>query len=345
MIKNLWFWVSAVLLLFVAYLYNRGELAPQTAVSTPRFAIMLGGSEPFREQVASGAKAAASRYNADIELIVPKEDVSDQTKRLLQVDPGEFDGIAISPLEPDVQSRTIGALATRTKVVTYDNEMLDSVYHRHVGTNNYVAGGTCGQLVKEALPDGGELAIFVGTYDRQNAQLRVQGLVDTLKGAARVPGANLPAIDAPISAGEYTIVATYVDGLKPAVAKENAARALAEHPDLDGMVALYGYNGPMCLEALSEADKLGEIAVIAFDDQEPTLKGIETGSIYATVAQSPYEYGYESVRALLDVSRSEHASTAGLFAVPSTLYVPCTVVKADNLAEYRSQMQALGGAD
>jgi ribose transport system substrate-binding protein len=201
---------------------------------------------------------------------VPEEEVSDQTKRLVQLDPSDFDGVAISPLEPEAQSRTIGALATRTKVVTYDNEIPDSVYHRHVGTNNYVAGALCGQLVIEALPEGGNIAIFVGTYDRQNAQLRLQGLVDTLRGTARTPGANLDPIDQAIDAGDYTIVGTYVDGMKPAVAKENATRALEDHPELDGMVALYGYNGPMCLEALAEVRKLGEIAVVAFDDQEPT---------------------------------------------------------------------------
>jgi ribose transport system substrate-binding protein len=341
MIKNKWFWVSVILAVLVAYLYNRRELDPRDSPKVPHVAIVLGGSEPFRERVSAGAREAARRYNAKIDFIVPEEDASDQTERLLRIDPSDFDGIAISPLEPEAQARTITALATRTKVVTYDNEIPEAVYHRHVGTNNYVAGTLCGRLVKEALPSGGKIAIFVGSNDRLNAQLRRQGLVDALQATARTPGADLDPLDQVIQAGPYTIVATYVDGMKPAVAKENATRALEEHPDLSGMVALYGYNAPMCLDALAEAKKLGQLVVVAFDDQEPTLAGIEAGNIYATVAQNPYEYGYEAVAAVVDFSRDEDSAEVGLFAVPSTRYIPCTAVKADNLADYRSRLKTL----
>lgn len=341
MTKNKWFWVSVCLAVLAAFLYNRRELVPPKDVKVPRLAIVLGGSKPFREQIASGAREAAKQYNAEIETIAPEEDASDQTKQLLRIDPNQFDGIAISPLEPAAQARTISTLATRTKVVTYDNEVPEAVCHRHVGTNNYVAGTLCGQLLKEALPDGGKIAIFVGTHDRHNAQLRRQGLVDALSGTARTPGANLDPLDQVIQAGEYTIVATFIDGMKPSLARENASKSLAAHPDLKGMVALYGYNGPMCLEALEEGEKLGELVVVAFDDQAPTLAGIEAGNVYATVVQSPYEYGYEAVRALADFSRNEVSAEAGLFAVPSTRYIPCTAVKAENLAEYRNRMDSI----
>ncbi|TWU28680.1 substrate-binding domain-containing protein [Bythopirellula polymerisocia] len=338
MIKNKWFWVSVCLAVVFAIFYNRRELVSQDTSKVPRIAFVLGGSEPFREQVASGAREAAKQYNADIEFIVPEEEASYQTELLARIDPTEFEGVAISPLEPQAQARTISALSTRTKVVTYDNEVPEAVFHRHVGTNNYVAGTLCGQLIKEALPDGGKIALFVGTNDRLNAQHRRQGLVDALKGTRRTPGADLDPIDQTIEAGNFTIVATYIDNMIPAVAKENAVSALKEHPDLDGMIGLYGYNGPMCLEVLDEAKKLGEIAVIAFDDQEPTLAGIEAGNIFATVAQNPNQYGYEAVRVLADMSRNKYAAGAGLYAVPSTLYIPCTAVKAENLSEYRSKL-------
>ncbi len=339
MIKNKWFWVSVCLAVLFAFFFNRRELVSRDTLRVPRIAFVLGGSEPFREQVANGAREAGRQYNADIEFIVPEEDASDQTERLARIDPTDFDGIAISPLEPQAQSRTISALATRTKVVTYDNETPDSVFHRHVGTNNYVAGTLCGQLIKEALPSGGDIALFVGTHDRQNAQLRRQGLVDALKGIRRIPGVDLDPIDQAVEAGNYTIVETYVDDMRPSLAKENAARALKDHPDLNGMIGLYGYNGPMCLEALQEAEKLGKIKVVAFDDQEPTLAGIEAGTIFATVAQNPNEYGYEAVRVLADMSRNEFAAGAGLYAVPSTLYIPCTIVNAENLPDYRSKLE------
>ncbi len=341
MIKNIWFWVSVCLAVFVAYSYNQGEVDTPSTSENPRIAVVLGGSEPFRKQVSSGAKDAAKQFKASLEFIVPEEGASSQTELLMKFDPSDFHGVAISPLQPGEQARIISSLATRTKVVTYDNETPEAVCHRHVGTNNYVAGTLCGQLIREALPEGGKIALFVGTHDRQNAQLRRQGLVDALKGIARTPGANLDPIGQPIEAGDFTIVATYVDGMKPAAAKENATRALEEHPDLAGMIALYGYNGPMCLKALEEGQKLGDVKLVTFDDQAPTLAGIEAGHIYATVAQTPYEYGYEVVKALVEFSKNEQQASAGLFAVPSTRYIPCLAVKAENLTEYRSRLASL----
>ena len=54
----------------------------------------------------------------------------------------------------------------------------------------------------------------------------------------------------------------------------------------------------MCLEAIKEAGKTGQIQIIAFDEEAPTLQGIIDGHIYGTVVQNPYRYGYESVRIL-----------------------------------------------
>lgn len=336
MMKNKWFWVSAVLAVLVAYLYNRHELEPPTRAEGTRVAIVLGGSEPFRERVASGAKEAAEAYGAQVEFIVPEEDVSDQSRRLLRIDPNDFDGIAVSPLEPKTQASTINALANRLNVVTYDNEVPEASHQCHIGTNNYVAGTLCGQLVKEALPDGGELAIFVGTHDRQNAQLRRQGLIDELGGNSRTPGSDIDPLDGPIEAGPYTIVATYLDGMVPAKAKENASRAMKDHPELACMVALYGYNGPSCLQAVKEAEKVGEVMIVAFDDHDSTLSGIEHGDIYATVVQSPSRYGFEAVRVLVELARSDNTMLP--YAGKSQLYLPCTAVRSNNLADYKAKL-------
>ncbi len=50
----------------------------------------------------------------------------------------------------------------------------------HVGTNNCKAGHEAGKLIKQALPDGGDIMIFVGKLDAQNAIQRRQGVIDEL---------------------------------------------------------------------------------------------------------------------------------------------------------------------
>jgi ribose transport system substrate-binding protein len=46
--------------------------------------------------------------------------------------------------------------------------------------SNYDAGRMCGELVKEAMPGGGSVMIFVGRVEQDNARLRRQGVIDEL---------------------------------------------------------------------------------------------------------------------------------------------------------------------
>ena len=45
---------------------------------------------------------------------------------------------------------------------------------------NYLAGRMCGELVKEAMPDGGSVMLFVGRLEQLNARQRQQGVIDEL---------------------------------------------------------------------------------------------------------------------------------------------------------------------
>lgn len=344
MLQNKWFWLAVAAILIGAFLYNRRELnEPEIVSETPTIALLVGGkTDPFWQRVADGAQQAASVHGADLQVIIPEDGGDDQTKRLLTLNPDEYDGIAVSPMQPKKQTMPISVLATRTKVVTFDNDAPESVRHAYIGTNNYVSGVQCGRIVREALPDGGTVALFVGDHERENSQLRRQGVVDALRDDNRMPGEDLDPIDKPITAGPYTVVATYLDGGINSVAKENALRALEEHPDLDAMVGLYGHNAPMCLKALEEQGKLGEVKIVAFDGHEDTLAGIEAGQIAGAVVQEPFQYGFESVRILValaqDKSFQPHAGRG-------SFYLPCVTVTADNIVELQGKLMSQRDAD
>lgn len=337
MTSNKGFWILAVLALIGAFLYNREKLSRTEVKLKPRVAFFVGGPDPFWQKAIEGAQQAAQDHPADLNVIVPEKGGADQTRQLLVLSPKDYEGIAISPLEPNKQGLTISVLASQVMVVTYDNDAPNTLRHCHVGTNNYIAGRLCGKLIQQAIPNGGTIALFVGDHARENAQLRRQGIVDVLKNQNRTPGVNLDPIDEKIEAGNYTIVQTYLDGSDPDKAQANATLALQEHPDLSCMVALYGYNGPMCLKALEQADKLGQIRVVAFDDHQETLDGIEQGHIFATVAQDSYQYGYEAVRLLVHLTQSKPNVVP--FAGRGVIYFPCLAIRKENLGEFRVKLK------
>src|SRR5690606_3564326 len=146
----------------------------------------------------------------------------------------------------------------------------------------YKAGREAGKLIKEVIPDGGKVVIFVGRMEQLNAQQRRQGIIDELIDAPMQDGANLtisPTGDV-IAGDKYTIAGTLTDNFDYAKARSNAEDTIASHADLACMVGLFAYNIPNCLQAVEGAGKLGEIKLVSFDEAEDTLAGIAAGTVH-----------------------------------------------------------------
>ena len=67
-------------------------------------------------------------------------------------------------------------------IIGMKGQLASGVYKITVGHTTRMAGHEVGKLVKETMPDGGHIAIFVGKPDPINAQERRQGVLDELAG-------------------------------------------------------------------------------------------------------------------------------------------------------------------
>lgn len=229
----------------------------------------------------------------------------------------------------------LDTLTERVHLITQDSDAPKSKRRCFIGVDNYEAGRACGELLVEALPDGGEVAIFVGRLEQDNARLRRQGVIDALLG--RTPDATRSdAVDAALAGNGFTIVATRTDDFDAARAKSNVEDTLVKYPELAGVAGLFAYNAPACVEALKGAGRLGEVAIASFDEQDATLDGIEAGHVLGTVSQNPFQYGYESVRILKALCEGDES----VLPEGGTLSTPPTVVKKDNLEVFRAKLKA-----
>ncbi|MEQ8768861.1 MAG: sugar-binding protein [Planctomycetota bacterium] len=307
----------------------------ESSSSGTRVAYVTNGVASFWTIAAAGARAAGKDLNVDVEIRMPK-DVTDQ-KRIVEdlVNKG-VDGIAISPIDGAMQVELINEAAAQTKLITQDADAPSSNRLCYIGMDNYEAGRACGRLVKEALPEGGSVVFFIGRINQVNGKLRRQGVIDELMDWERDPERFTPAGEEP-KTGKYQILDTRLDELDPARAKANAQDAINKYPDLDCMVGFFADNPPACLEALRQADKLGEIQVVGFDEAPGTLQGIVDGHVHGTVTQQPYVYGYKSVEMLTKLIRGEEN------VIPESQYVdvPVTIVRKDNVEEFRKRLEEL----
>ncbi len=80
--------------------------------------------------------------------------------------------------------------------------------------------------------------------------------------------------------------------------------------------------------------------IVAFDQETDTMNGIKDGTIYGTVVQDPYKFGYDSVKLLAALAKGDKSG------IPASklIIVPTQAIKKDNIDAYMAdQKKKLGG--
>ena len=140
------------------------------------------------------------------------------------------------------------------------------------------------------MPGGGEVAIFVGKLDVGNAHERYQGVVESLEGS------------------NCQIVDVFTDQADRTRAQANVRAALAKYPDIKGIVGLWGYNGFSAVAVLKDYPE-HDVKIVGFDEDIETLQAIRRGEMVCSIAQNPYEFGYQSIKMLAKMHRGEAVRT------------------------------------
>jgi ribose transport system substrate-binding protein len=231
------------------------------------------------------------------------------------------DGIAISPIDPENQNTLINEAAKKAVIFTQDSDAPNSDRACYIGTDNVAAGRQAGQLIREALPGGGKIMLFVGKLDVRNAQERIQGIKEALAGS------------------KIEIIDVRTDDTDQVRAKSNAADTLVKYSDIQALVGLWSYNGPAILNAVKEAGKTGKVQIIAFDEADETLQGVREGAIYATVVQQPYEFGYQAIKLMAQAAKGDRS----VIPAGRQIIIPTLIVNKTNVEEFTNRINELRG--
>ncbi len=230
--------------------------AAPAATAGPEYAFITNGVADFWTIARAGAEKAAADLGVRVAVIMPAS-ITDQTRKIEDLLTRGSDGIAISPINPANQGEILAKAAAATNLITHDSDAPDSPRQVYIGMDNYEAGMVCGKLVREALPEGGKVMLFIGRLDQDNAQRRRQGCIDGILGRDPDPTRrDDPGIVLTSVEKKYEILGTMTDQFDRAKAKANAEDALLRHPDIAAMVGLFVYNPPLIIEALERAGRL-----------------------------------------------------------------------------------------
>jgi ribose transport system substrate-binding protein len=293
-----------------------------------KFAVVTTGVASFWDICKIGAEKAGEDLDVDVEVLMPNGGVEQKSKMEDLLSRG-VDGIAAAVIDPINQSEFFDEVAERVEFITMDTDAPDSKRKVYIGVDNYDAGRLCGQLVKEALPEGGQVILFIGRLEQDNSKRRRQGVIDELLDRSRDP-ARYDAPGAQVTGEKYTVLATLTDQFDRAKGKANAEDMLTKYPEVGCMVGLFAYNPPLILEALSQAKRLNTVKVVGFDEDPITLQAIVDGTVHGTVVQNPYEYGYQSVKVLKALSEGDDS----MIPADKFINIPARQIRKDTVSEF-----------
>jgi ribose transport system substrate-binding protein len=275
-----------------------------------RVAFISNNAHEFWTIAKKGTEVAAKEFDVDVEFKMPPNGTSDDQRKFIEdLKTMGVKCIAISPNDSANQVGYFKRLNKELPVIAVDNDIPDAEARRcYIGTDNVTAGRAVGKLVRQVLPDGGQFMIFVGKLDSQNAQERRLGVVTELAGGTDKSAAEIEKMNTneyPIKFGKWELLDTRTDDVKQDVCRAKAEDALNKYSEMRCMVGLWAYNPPAMLGALKSQGKVGKVALIGFDENDETLDGIREGSIFGTVVQDPYNFGYEAVKVMAGIAKGD----------------------------------------
>ena len=288
-----------------------------------------------------GCEDASKDFDVDVDVRFPETANATRQKQIVEdLIVNKIDALAISPIDAVNQAATLNEWCKKIPVITHDSDAPTSNRLMYIGMDNYAAGRMVGKLVKQAIPEGGKICIFIGRLEQDNSQKRRQGVIDELLDRPnRGSDDDFDEVDRVIKNDKFTIVATLTDQGAMDVAKQKAEDAIITYPDLSVMVGLFEYNPPAILQALKQSNKVGKIKIVGFDENAATLQGIKDGTVVGTVVQNPYEYGYKSVEVLSKLLKGDKS------VIPKSKYIdiaPRSITK-ENVDEFWADLKAKSG--
>ena len=192
-------------------------------------------------------------------------------------------------------------------VVTCINRMEGKVVS-FVGSDDVAVGHTAAKALFTALPGGGQIVAIEGTPAAPTSRDRTVGLKNAL--------AETPAI---------RLVGSGVGYFQQAPAREEMARLLAEHAEIDGVWTSNDVMAFGALEALAAAGRTAK--VVGVNGLPEAIANIERGTMQASVDFSAFNIAGIAAQAALRHLRGE--------PVPASIMVPAALIDRSNFQRWK----------
>lgn len=287
-------------------------------------AFVVNGASDFWKLAEAGVRRAQEELpNYDLQFKYPEQAAAAIQQRLMEdLVAAGISAIMVSAVDPKSSTDSLNAIGGQVPLFTTDSDAPDTNRVAYIGSSNTDAGRQAGEIALQALPDGGKCIGFVGLPGADNARERIEGMQEVIAGS------------------KVELIDVRGDDIDMTRARRNVEDALAANPDIDCMVGFYSYNPPRIYEVLKESGQLGEIVIVAFDEDPITLGGVREGTIAGTVVQQPYEWGYQGMKLMAAHLEGDNSSIPG----DKLVIVPTKIIDQSNVDDFEAELKSrIGG--
>jgi ribose transport system substrate-binding protein len=288
-----------------------------------QLAFVVNAASDFWKLAEAGVKKAQGELpNYELQFKYPAQGTAALQNALMDdLVAAGTDAIMISSVDPKTSVDAFNRIAGQVPLFTTDSDAADSNRIAYLGSSNTDAGVQAGEVAIKALPNGGKCMGFVGFLGADNAKERIAGFKKAVEGKG------------------IELVDTRGDDVDFARARSNVDDVLAANPEINCMVGFYSYNPPKIYEALQAAGKLGQITVIAFDEDPITLGAVKDGSFAGTVVQQPFEWGYRGMKLMAAYMEGDKSGVPA----DELIIVPTKIIDKANVDQFEADLKAALG--
>lgn len=267
-------------------------------------------SAEYWKTMEAGAKDAAKDLGIEVTVLGPNAE-SEIAQQVTQIEEQLSAGVDAIVVSPNEENAIIGALSPaigKIPVLFVDTDAGLEGKTAFIGTGNTTAAQLGGKYVAEHIPEGKGAILIGGQQGEMTSAQRLDGYRESLE------------------AGGVQI-------LEEQFGKNTADGAMAVMEDLitkyqDEIGAVLSHNDDMAIgiqQALESAG-LDDVIIIGFNADAGAVQLVSEGKITATIAQKPYQMGYQCVEEAYKAAKGEE--------VEAYQEVPAELVTSDNVSEY-----------
>jgi ribose transport system permease protein len=266
-------------------------------------------NNPFFVQIRAGAEEQARKLGVDLTVTDAQNDASQQANQLQNFTSEGVGSIIVNPVDSDAAGPSVRAAnKADIPVVGVDRGVNKADTAALVASDNVEGGRLGARALAEKLGGTGKIVILQGQAGTSASRERGAGFAAGLK--------EFPGIE---------VVAKQPADFDRTKGLDVMTNLLQAHPDIDGVFA---ENDEMALGAIKAlGSKAGKsVQVVGFDGTPDGLKAVESGTLFASVAQQPKELGRIAVQNALRAADGEKTE--------EMVKVPVKVVTKENVAGF-----------